>query len=237
VKRPIIGITCGTEYDSNQQAVADRLPRSYVRAVLAAGGAPLAIPNLKESETDALLDILDGLILSGGRDIAPSLYGSAEAHPSVELDHDRDTRELPLIRTAIEMDLPILAICRGVQSLNVALGGTLYQDLPTDRPSAVAHRQDAARDAATHSIAVHDASLLTRSLGATELRVNSFHHQAVRQPAAALTVVGWAEDGLIEAVEMEGRRFVVGVQYHPEEMVGVCGASRQLFGALIAACG
>lgn len=237
MRKPLIGITCSSEPSDGSSAVADRLPRAYARAVFEAGGIPMVLPNAPAIELADVLDRLDGLLLSGGRDVAPGLYTSEAVHASVEIDKDRDEMELPLIREAFARDMPILGICRGIQALNVALGGSLYQDLPSERPGDVLHRQTAPRSEATHLLEVSPGARIAEALGVTTLRVNSFHHQAVREPAKGLVVVGRAEDGLIEALEAPDRRFVVSVQYHPEEMVGVCGASLGLFRSLIAVAG
>jgi putative glutamine amidotransferase len=132
--------------------------------------------------------------------------------------------------------VPLLAICRGLQVLNVALGGTLYQDLPADKPSPVAHSQKEPRDQPTHAVKVmSEDTRLASILGASEIEVNSFHHQAIKRLAAGLEEVAWAPDGVIEAVEMDGARFVLAVQWHPEDLVGHDPAARSLFTALIRA--
>jgi len=232
---PLIGVTCSTEAKDADAPPADRLAHTYTRAVLMAGGLPVLIPNVAETPIGDLLGRLDGLLLTGGRDVAPAHYGQLDVHPSVELDTLRDAVELPLIREAFERDVPILAICRGIQALNVALGGTLFQDLPSQRPGFVSHRQTAPRHEATHQLVLEPGSLAARALNVTQLRVNSFHHQGVEYVAPPLKATGYAEDGLIEAVEAEGRRFVLGVQYHPEEMVNVCESSRRLFRTFVTA--
>jgi len=231
---PLIGITCATDPQASDQVV-DRLAQTYTGAIRCAGGLPVILPNLDgHSQTDVVARV-DGLLLSGGRDIAPQLYGAAEQHPTVELDLPRDAAEVPLIRAALEANLPILAICRGIQALNVALGGTLYQDLPSERPGEVIHRQKQARHVATHRLRLVAGSTTADALGVLDLPVNSFHHQAVREVAPALWVSGYAEDGLVEALEAPDRPFVVAVQYHPEELVGVCEASRRLFARFVEA--
>ncbi len=233
--RPVIGITASTVAEANADKWTDQLKQAYARAIWDAGGIPLLLPNLPDADPDAILTCIDGLLLSGGRDVEPVLYGDGEIHPTVELDVPRDRFELPLIRAAHGRDIPILGICRGIQSLNVALGGTLWQDLPSQSPSDVKHRQDAAGDQATHTLRLEPECRLAAVFGRRELPVNSFHHQAVRAVADGLVAVGWAEDGIVEAVEDPRRRFVIGVQYHPEEMAGSCAASASLFASFVAA--
>jgi putative glutamine amidotransferase len=216
-------------------ARTDQLKQAYTRAIWEAGGVPLLLPNLPYGVAQAYLDRLDGLLLAGGRDIEPSRYGDPETHPTVELDQPRDQFELPLVRAAHRRDMPILGVCRGIQVLNVALGGTLWQDLPGQSPTSVEHRQTARGDEATHNLRVTPRSRLARVLSREEMRVNSFHHQAVRVVAKDLLAVGWSEDGIIEAVEDPRKPFAIGVQYHPEEMVDVCSASARLFARFVAA--
>ncbi len=231
---PLIGITCGTDASSTS-SLSDRLGQAYARAVAMVGGLPVIVPNISLSDIGALVASLDGLLLSGGRDVAPERYGVAEYHPATEVDLPRDETEFGLVRAAVAQRIPILGICRGIQALNAALGGTLYQDLPTERPGPVAHRQSEARNVATHRLDVETDSLVARALGVTSLQVNTFHHQAVCEPAPSLRVSGYAEDGLVEAVEATDGTFVVGVQYHPEEMVENCTASLRLFRSFVEA--
>jgi putative glutamine amidotransferase len=163
--------------------------------------------------------LLDGLLLPGGVDVAPEQYGE-EPHPALgDVDEDRDYLELALARSALRDDLPILGICRGIQILAVAAGGTLYQDLPQQWGSGVRHEvREFGRDYLTHGIAIDPASRLASALHCTTAQVNSFHHQAVRDVPRGFTVAAQSEEGLVEAIERPDRRFVVGVQCHPEEL-------------------
>jgi putative glutamine amidotransferase len=199
------------------------LGMDYPAAVVAAGGIPIVLPPMT-SPSDALLGRLDALLVSGGPDIDPSLY-DAPPHPQLgPVEHDADPRELGVLRAAEERGLPILAICRGMQLLNVARGGTLWQDLPTERPSEIEHRQTLPGTHATHTASVDGDSLLARLAAAgeeeeIELDVNSFHHQAVRDLGADLRVVARAPDGIVEAIEATDHPFLVGVQWHAESLV------------------
>lgn len=235
---PLIAITCGTNAQDAEATAAsrtqDRLNATYSRAIMAAGGVPVILPNIGEAVAEGLLECVDGLLLSGGLDIAPALFGEERLNETVEVDAPRDATELPLIRAAVERDLPVLAICRGIQSLNVALGGTLYQDIPAQIPSEVAHSQKEGRAVATHGIAVTPGSRLVEIVGEA-MQVNSFHHQALRRVADALRVTATAPDGVVEAVEGMGRRFVLGLQFHPEEMTGVSEQARGTFAAFVEA--
>lgn len=231
---PLIGITCGTSaLDAHARSAQDRLNQSYSIAVARAGAVPVIVPTAYPGDDPVtLLDRLDGLVLSGGYDCAPCLYGEETLNDTVEIDERRDECELPLIRAAVERGVPTLAICRGIQSLNVALGGTLYQDLPTQQPSDIRHRQTEDRDVTTHSIDVRPESRLASILCGTTMDVNSFHHQAVRTLGAGLRVTACAPDGIVEAVEGIGDAFLVAVQFHPEDLVFRSRGAQLLFDAL-----
>jgi putative glutamine amidotransferase len=230
--KPIIGIT--TSHVHAAVLPHDRLSSSYVQAVHQAGGIPVLLPNLPDPE---VLERLDGLVISGGGDFDPALYGQPENGTHVAgVSEERDQTELQLLRAA-PADFPILGICRGIQALAVAFGGTLVQDVPTTHPSAVQHSQDGAREDRTHGVEVLGESQLGEILGATKIRVNSFHHQAVDRVPEGFRAVAWAEDGLLEGIESVDRPFCVGVQWHPENLVGHEEHARRLFGALVEAAG
>lgn len=232
--RPLIGITCAT-HSSESGRPWFGLYQSYARAVAAAGGAPVLIPTLGASETDSLrrlFDSLDGLLLPGGADLQPSTYG-AEPHPRLgDVDPQLDETEIQLARWALAERLPVLGICRGQQTLNVAAGGTLYQDIPSDLPDALTHRVEP-RNAMAHPIEVQADSRLADLLGATSVPVNSLHHQAVHEVAASFEVVARAPDGVIEGLEHPDHPFAVAVQFHPEELVPGHEASERLLARFI----
>ncbi len=190
---------------------------AYVRALDRAGLVPLALPTLLAPERAAAAlagDGIRGLVLTGGEDVEPARYGAAP-HPKLQdTDPARDAAEVALIAAARERRLPILAICRGIQILNVALGGTLYQDLASERPGALTHEGTETR----HGLRVEPGSLLERALGTRAATVNSRHHQAIRDLAPGLRAVAWAEDGVIEAVEASPPPWTLAVQWHPEDL-------------------
>jgi len=195
----------------------------------------LLTPHLSAEVVAALWQRLDGLVLTGGGDIDPARFGQAR-HPRVDdVSAARDELELGLTRRAVDENVPLLAICRGIQVLNVALGGTLVQDIPGERPGPIAHSQSEPRQQPTHAVKVMgEGTRLGRVLGALELDVNSMHHQAIDRLGAGLREVAWAPDGIIEGVEMSGDdRFVLGVQWHPEELVAHDRAARNLFAAVV----
>jgi putative glutamine amidotransferase len=206
--------------------------------VALAGGIPVIVPTAGAAdEAEALLSRLDGLLLSGGYDVDPTLFGEERHNDTLEIDSARDDAEIPLIRAALARDLPLLAICRGIQVLNVTMGGTLYQDIPSQIGTPIRHSQGEPRSMATHSARICEDSRLRRCLDADEVEVNSFHHQALKGVAASLRVTATAPDGIVEGAEIEAARFVVGVQWHPEEMVTSDRAARSLFFSFILAAG
>lgn len=198
------------------------LGMDYPVAVSTAGGVPVVLPPMS-LPNDALLDRLDGLVVSGGPDIDPALYGQPP-HPHLgPIERHADPRELEVVRAADERRIPILAICRGMQLANVARGGTLWQDLPSERPSAIQHRQTVPGSRPTHTVLIDEdsrlAGLTDDGTGARTLAVNSFHHQAVRTLGRGLRITARAEDGLVEGIEATDHPFLVGVQWHVESLV------------------
>jgi putative glutamine amidotransferase len=220
------------------------LNEPYVVAIHEAGGLPLVItPAHGGDSLRELYDLLDGLVLTGGEDVEPARYGETTVHPSVEVVPERDAAEFRLLEWALGDGLPVLAICRGMQVLNVALGGTLHQDLPTDRSAGLAHNQAKAdppipRTRPSHDVAVVAGSRLAGIVGDGALAVNSMHHQGIRRLAPSLVPVAHAADGLVEGVEAAdpAGSFLVGVQWHPEELArDGDAASRRLFAAVVTA--
>jgi len=211
-----------------------------VRAVRRAGGVPVVLPPLLgEGEAAPLLSRLDGLLLSGGWDLSPHWYGGEES-PLVEgVDRERDRMELALAREALRAGRPVLAICRGLQVLNVALGGILYLDIRAQVPGALAHRPTEGQppDATAHPVRLEAGSRLASILGEGEVLVNSFHHQAARDVGKGLVVTARAPDGIVEAVEHPAHPFCIGVQWHPEIAPGDRGRMERLFAAFVEAAG
>lgn len=211
---PVIGIT--SSYDRGTDRTT--LSRYYIEAVAAAGGLPLVIPCLlPESAVPAIFASIDGLVLSGGVDVDPLLFGEEPLPAQGEICPERDRLELALTQQALERDMPILAICRGVQLLNVAAGGTVVQDIASALPNPLKHDQEAPKWYGTHTLNVLPTSQLA-SIWGEKIVLNSFHHQAVGQVAEGFIATAWATDGVIEAIESPGHRFVLGVQSHPECM-------------------
>ena len=212
---PAVAVTAPRRLVEGRERVT--LNTAYVRALEGAGLVPLAVPTMLAADrAGAALAAVRGLVLTGGEDVAPARYGAAP-HPRLgDVDPVRDAAELALIAAARARGLPILAICRGIQILNVALGGTLYQDLESERPGPVPHNDETGR----HPIHVEAGSLLERTLGTRSASVNSRHHQAIRDLAPGLKAVAWADDGIIEGAEPSDAKepWMVAVQWHPEDL-------------------
>jgi putative glutamine amidotransferase len=219
--RPLIGLPCSA-YPDSWFTPANGNAISYLRAVEAAGGIPALIHLTRDAEVlDAHYRRCDALLLAGGEDVDPSFYGAAPHSQLGKPNPAQDEVEIALARRAVADRKPILGICRGVQLLNVALGGTLYQDIPSELPGALDHSESIKlRDMAhlAHPIALAEDSWLAARLDTTELIVNTLHHQALRAIAPGLRVTARAPDGVVEAVEGSGAGFVLGVQCHPEEL-------------------
>lgn len=217
--RPIVLLSCSTRRADGAPERA-RLNTAYLRAVERAGLVPLVIP---PSPTPALaaaaLQVAHGLLLTGGEDVDPARYG-AVPHPALgPLHPERDETEASLLHAARAHGIPTLAICRGIQLANVALGGTLVQDLPSERPGPIRHDADARRTSRVHAVSVDAGSRLASALGATALSVNSMHHQALDRVASALRVVATAPDGVVEGIESaDPSWWLLGAQWHPEEL-------------------
>jgi putative glutamine amidotransferase len=233
--RPLIGITGGPGSDDREHF---RLRDDYVRAVERAGGLPLVLVPGAATDADDLLAAVDGLVLTGGGDVDPALYGQ-DPHPKLApAPPGRDAFEIALARAALGEDRPLLAICRGHQVLNVATGGTLIQDIPSLEVGAGLHDPDRERWEPAHDVRILPGTRLREILGRDRVAVNSFHHQAVQALGDGLVASAWSEpDGLVEAVERPDCRFVVGVQWHPESFWDHGGAFQPLFEALTRAAG
>ena len=237
--QPLIGIT--GRKDTSARLLKSPLfsvGQTYVRAIQKAGGTPVILPPvLQDADWETILDRLDGVLLSGGGDIAPVHYNQAPASWVSGVDVERDRSELGLVRAMVARRLPILGICRGHQALNVALSGALYQDITTQIADALEHAYVPGRpmEAIVHAVRLPPDSRLADILGATEHQVNSAHHQAVSKPGEGLRVVARAPDGVVEAVEMPNYPFCICVQWHPEAMVKVSSTMVPLFEAFVEA--
>ncbi len=234
---PLIGISGSIDRDERTHT----LLRSYMRAVLAAGGVPVLLsPDMQDALLESCLDRLDGLLMAGGNDVAPALFGQEPIPQLGEVDPLRDRFEYALVEQAQARRLPTLGICRGIQVMAATLGGTLWQDLPSqyrapDGSLPLAHKQTAPEGEPSHSVSLVPGTPLAAVLGRASVMVNSFHHQAVADPGPCLTACAFAPDGVIEAVCHRELPFFWGVQWHPERMFESDPHALALFEALIEA--
>lgn len=235
--RPLIGIPCFAAERAGTHRPIYGNNQSYVRAVEQAGGVPVLLPPFADPVSlAAAASRLDGLLLTGGGDIDPRLYGEDRIPECGEIEVERDEPELAIARWAVGQGVPILGVCRGMQLLNVLRGGTLYQDIITQHPTSPRHDHiDHPRTWRAHEIAINPASRLAAILGSPRASVNSLHHQAVNRIGDGIDVTGWSEDGIAEALELPDHPFAVAVQYHPEELVADDEPSRRLFAAFVQA--
>lgn len=230
---PIVGLTPLVDEKLESQWM---LP-GYAEMLLAAGAVPMVLPLSADHEVlDRALKACAGVVFCGGHDLAPELYGQT-AGPALEATcPERDAMEPYVFAQARAAGMPILGICRGLQLINVCMGGTLYQDLPTERPSEIAHSMQAPYDRAVHSVELAEGGLLARLIGARCIGVNSCHHQAVRELGAGLCVEATAADGVVEAVRGDGYPFMLGVQWHPEFWWKDNPVSMDIASAFVEAC-
>jgi len=233
--KPIIGVTASLELGRDDYGIE----LADTEAILAAGGLPVMLPHLvEEADLDEIAEHIDGLFLAGGYDIDPTLFGE-EPHPNLGvIIPSRDAFELALAKKVLAMNKPILGVCRGAQILNIAVGGDMYQDITTQvKGDLLQHQQKAPKFHGSHFVDVTEGSLLNRLTGKTRIKVNSRHHQANRLVPAPFVISGKASDGIVEAVESTHHHFVLGVQWHPENMARASdSASVQIFSGFVEAC-
>jgi len=239
-RSPVIGMSSWTRLlrTATKERPTETVPRGYVDCVEAAGGLPVLLPNRVGTDVaEACLDLVDGLLLTGGDDVHPHLFGEAP-HPRIDLvDERRDRFEIALIHAARRRGAPVLGVCRGVQVMNIALGGDIYQDIPSQFEGSIGHAQRTLGEGSWHEIDLQPGTRLAEICGAPRVPVNSHHHQACRRVGpglvASATAVG---DGMIEGLEDPRMPFFVGVQWHPEVLEnGADPVSRRLFDAFVAA--
>ena len=230
--RPLIGITCSLDHTDS---ASYKLNKDYVNAVSHTGGEALIVPHTDEQGVRELIGTLDGIVLSGGDDIDPRHYDEQPHIALGKIEPDRDRFELHLARTAIRLGIPLLGICRGMQVLYVAMGGKLIQDIPSEVLGAIKHKQEAPKSYPSHQVTVEKNSKLSGMIGQGDVGVNSFHHQAVKEPMIDRFIVSArAPDGIIEAIEFSKEQFVLGVQWHPEAMFCESPAMIEIFAAFVA---
>ena len=239
--KPFIGVTpdfnAGDRKEWGGREPTYFLRARYVRAIEDLGGIPIVLPLVADLDARRrLVTHIDGLLLTGsGPDLAPELYGERQRYRFRVMSQRRATFELEMAQLARAADLPLLGICGGMQALNVAFGGSLYQDIDSQRPEPLQHRQTVPATQLTHAVKIAPKSLLHRIVQTKTLRVNSSHHQSVRDVASALTATAVAPDGVIEAIESPSQRFLLGIQWHPEFLFDRHERHRRLFQAFLEA--
>lgn len=233
VRKPIIGVF--SLWDDEKESLW-MLP-GYLNGLRAAGAVPLILPlELDETEALQLYALCDGLLFTGGHDVAPARYGAEQSPLCGTVCRARDELEALLFRHAFADDKPVLGICRGIQLINALRGGTLYQDLDAELPGALEHHMTAPYDRVCHEVRIERDGMLHTLLGTEKLGVNSYHHQGVREVAAGLQVEATAPDGLIEALSCPERRFLLAVQWHPEFNYRTEPTSEKIFRAFVKSC-
>lgn len=210
-EKPLIGISLG--YSDKKNSVNN----TYINSILKNGGVPYLIPVTDDVEVlRQIVAQLDGIVFTGGEDFAPAYYGKEEHEKLGEVNVTRDTYDLTLLKLATDRNIPTLGICRGLQLINIGMGGTLYQDLPAEKPSDINHRQEEEGTVPSHSVSVVEGSVMHNIFGKQEIQVNTFHHQAIDKLAPGLKIVGWSNDSVPELIEAYPHRQILGTQFHPE---------------------
>lgn len=237
MKRPVIGITASHDTEHDKLFINS----VYLRAIRNAGGIPMIFPmEVTEDDLRDLVTLTDGVLFTGGDDIHPFLYGEETDAKCGNVSQPRDSMEMALVPLVMEFGKPIFGICRGIQILNTAMGGTLYQDSPSQFKSelSIAHRQPFAYKVPSHTVDITPGTLLSRILGEehASIAVNSMHHQAIKDVAPGLEVCGYAPDKMIEAVYAPDYPFLLGVQWHPEHLTTSQPDAAKLFAAFVDAC-
>ena len=237
MKRPVIGITASHDTEHDKLFINS----VYLRAIRNAGGIPMIFPmEVTEDDLRDLVTLTDGVLFTGGDDIHPFLYGEETDAKCGNVSQPRDSMEMALVPLVMEFGKPTFGICRGIQILNTAMGGTLYQDIPSQFKSelSIAHRQPFAYKVPSHTVDITPGTLLSRILGEehASIAVNSMHHQAIKDVAPGLEVCGYAPDKMIEAVYAPDYPFLLGVQWHPEHLTTSQSDAAKLFAAFVDAC-
>ncbi len=241
MKKPVIGITCYLDYDDPKRKYPfifafDYVKRQYHLAIQDAGGVPVILPNIEKlTLVDQYMRVLDGLLLAGGGDVHPSFFHERKKAKNLSIRIERDRFEIALAKKAVKKRLPILGICRGLQVVNIALGGTVFQDLSLRKEKTLNHKpEQIIRFRTRHKVRIKEDSKLFSIIKKREMLVNTSHHQIIKDVAPGLSASARSEDGVIEALEGKGKEFLMSVQWHPEAMLQHV-SSKLLFKAFVEA--
>ena len=216
--KPLIGLTCQNEYSHNRKF--NKINYTYIDAIKKSGGIPIILPIVNEVELlDRYLDILQGIILTGGEDASPLLYGEEPIREVDTICFQRDNMEIEIIKRAYEKSISIFGICRGIQMINIALGGTIYQDIYRQIPNSLGHIAGSSIEGGYHTIEIVKDSIMYEIFNKERIQVNSQHHQSVRDLGKNLRINSYSLDGIIEGIESTDDRFILGVQFHPEALI------------------
>lgn len=216
--KPLIGLTCKFDYSPKKRL--NKINYTYIDAIKGAGGIPIILPIVRDIDAiDRYLGAIQGLVLTGGEDAAPLLYGEEPIREVDTICFERDNMELNIIKKAYEMNIPIFGICRGIQMINIAFGGTLFQDINRQIPNSMGHFAGSCIEGGYHTIEIVKESIMYEILKKDRVQVNSQHHQSIKVLGANLKINALALDGVIEGIESTDDRFVLGVQFHPEAMI------------------
>ena len=230
--RPIIGVLAAIDNE-----LSTMVQNPYINAIEGAGGIPIVFPYVSDDETiERLVDICDGIFFTGGADIVPKHYGEEARENIGAIQEHRDEFELRVLQRVIESSKPILAICRGAQLVNVALGGTLYQDIPSEVRTKISHVQHEPKFSPSHNVRIMVDTPLYEMLRSEQIKANSFHHQAIKALGSGLEIMAVAEDGIIEAVYSSDRQYLRAYQWHPERLFETDKQNRMIFEDFIHAC-
>lgn len=233
--KPVVGVI--PLFDEEKDSIW--MVPGYMEGILQAGGLPIILPlKAEDDELLQLCDMCNGFLFTGGQDVDPAVYGAEKSRWCGMPNHDRDVLETRIFAYALEKDKPVFGICRGIQLINALLGGTLYQDLPAEYEGSkeVEHHMKPPYDVPCHQVTVPENTPLWQLLRKSILKVNSYHHQAIKELARTLKAMAISEDGLIEAVYMPDKRFIQAVQWHPELIYQADEDARKLFGSFVDAC-
>lgn len=228
----IIGILAEVDSDFNT-----RVQPPYIKAIELAGGLPVLLPYVSDEETiESFISICDGFFFTGGADVDPKRYGEQPKSTCGDIQYNRDTLEFKVFEKVINTSKPILAICRGAQLVNVALGGTLYQDIPTEIDTSISHRQTEPKFSPSHDVSVIENTPLYTLVGVERIKGNSFHHQSIKTLGKGLEIMALASDGVVEAAYLSGERYLRAYQWHPERLCASDKHNRLIFDDFIKAC-